>query len=301
MPAHATSDHRTGLSTPEYAVLGYLRLHPDVAKSYGIETCSPGCTGCQGMERCAGVNGKTSLGWMLQQTLKAQGASIAWYETLPNGVSADKPKTNEAAASWIKSFSRRPGSRMKQLRERPEVAPPDHAAVQRKHCNAKRALPRVAFPLLVKLSMQKRKRQFTNCGNRVWPLAEACIVERERLVSWVQKQCVCRRCNSRLRLSKAASHQVGVCARLHFVCERSCAQLKPLETSAAMHGDDYKLNSLLNYAISPGEQPGPLRCSAPPEAASRDGVGDSLMAEASESDDGDGEWACDSARGGDEM
>ena len=86
--------------------------------------------------------------------------------------------------------------------------------------------------------------------DRVWPLAEACIVERQMLVSWVEKQCVCRRCNSRLRLSKAASHQVGVCARLHFVCERSCAQLKPLETSAAMHGDDYKLNSLLNYAIT---------------------------------------------------
>jgi hypothetical protein len=46
-------------------------------------------------------------------------------------------------------------------------------------------------------------------------------------------------------------------------------------------------------AIARGEQAGPLRCSAPPEAASRDGVGDSLMAEASESDDGDGEWACD--------
>ena len=45
--------------------------------------------------------------------------------------------------------------------------------------------------------------------------------------------------------------------------------------------------------IARGEQPGPLRCSARPEAASRDGVGDSLMAEASESDDGDGEWACD--------
>ena len=294
---------------------------------------------------------------------------------LPNGVSADKPKTNEEAAAFIKSFTRRPGARAKQLSERPEVAPPDHSAVQRHHGR----LPRVAFPLLVKLSKQRRGRHFTNCGNRVWPLANTALVERQRLVDWVERQCCCRRCNRRLRLSKSTSHQVGVCARVHFVCEGSCARLKPLETSAPMHGDDYQLNSLLNYAItacaisfehlsspsaaptvrpvrsrgrergvcagssagplprivkplyglrSPyrlvdeqrqkrrpppkrqlkwtparlgaaaaaiarGEQPGPLRCSAPPEAASRDGVGDSLMAEASESDDWDGEWACD--------
>ena len=37
---------------------------------------------------------------------------------------------------------------------------------------------------------------------------------------------------------------------MHFVCERGCARLKPLETSAPMHGDDYELNSRLNYAIT---------------------------------------------------
>ena len=250
MPSHSKADHYTGITTPEFAVLCYLRQHPDVANTYGIKTCSLGCTGCRGKKACAGVNSHTSLGWMLCQTLKAQGADITWYDQLPNGVSADKPKTNEQGAAWIKSFSRRPGARMEQLSKRPEVAPPDHSAVQRKHSHASRALPRVAFPMLIKLAKQKRKRQFTNCGNRVWPLADTALVERQQLTSWVQNQCCCRRCNGRLRLSKASSHQVGACARLHFVCERGCDQLKPLETSARMHGDDYELNSQLNYAIT---------------------------------------------------
>ena len=245
MPAHDSPPHRVGLSTAEFAVLGYLRLHPDVAKSYGIETCSPGCTGCQGKQRCAGVNGKTSIGWMLCQTLKAQGANIEWYDRLPEDATAEKPKTNEAAAAYIKSFSRRPGARAKQLTERPEVAPPDHSAVQRKHGR----LPRVAFPTLVQLAKHKRKRQFTNCGNRVWPLADAALVERRLLVHWVESQLCCRHCGKRLRLSKATSHQVGACARFHFVCEKGCSKLKALESSATMHGDDYELNSKLNYAL----------------------------------------------------
>ena len=34
------------------------------------------------------------------------------------------------------------------------------------------------------------------------------------------------------------------------MCEHSCARLKPFETSAPMHCDDYELNSRLNYAIT---------------------------------------------------
>ena len=45
--AHGKADHFSGMSTPEFAVLGYLRTHPDIAKTYGMETCSPGCTGCK--------------------------------------------------------------------------------------------------------------------------------------------------------------------------------------------------------------------------------------------------------------
>ena len=135
---------------------------------------------------------------------------------------------------------------MKPLSERPEVAPPDRSAVQRAHGR----LPRVAFPLLVKLSKQRRDRKFTSCGNRQWPLAQTMLVERPRLVDWVEKQCACRHCGKRLRLSKLTSHQVGVCARVHFVCEKGCVRLKALETSTTMHGDDYQLNTQLNYAIT---------------------------------------------------
>jgi hypothetical protein len=245
MSSHDTAPHRTGLYTPEYAVLGYLRLHPEVAKTYGIETCKPGCTGCQGRKTCAGVNGKTTIGWMLCQTLKAQGANIKWYDQMPNGVSTDKPKTNEEAAGWIKSFTRRPGARKKQLSERPEVAPPDHSAIQRHHGR----LPRVAFPLLLKLFKQRHRRQFTSCGNRTTPLADTALVERRRLVDWVEKQLCCQHCKMRLRLSKSTSHQIGACAKLHFVCEKGCHQLKPFESSAMMHGDDYELNSRLHHAV----------------------------------------------------
>ena len=77
---------------------------------------------------CQGVNGKTSIGWMLCQMLKAQGANIEWYDQLPNGVSADKPKTNEAAAAFIKSFTRRPGARSSRL---PPGAIQPYSALQR--------------------------------------------------------------------------------------------------------------------------------------------------------------------------
>ena len=78
MPSQPKADHVTGLTTAEYALLAYLRLHPDVAKTYGIETCSNGCTGCKKCAKCAGVNGKTSIGWMLMHTLRAQGMHVEW-------------------------------------------------------------------------------------------------------------------------------------------------------------------------------------------------------------------------------
>ena len=69
MVAHAKPPHTTGLLTKEMALFAFLRLNPTVAATYGIKTCSQGCDGCQGLKRCAGVNGKTSIGWMLMQTL----------------------------------------------------------------------------------------------------------------------------------------------------------------------------------------------------------------------------------------
>ena len=44
-------------------MLCWLRLHSDVAKTYGIYRC----------------NGKTTLGSMLLQTLQAQGMAVDWY------------------------------------------------------------------------------------------------------------------------------------------------------------------------------------------------------------------------------
>ena len=62
MPCNAKAAHYTGLSTSEFALLCYLRLHPNVAKSYGIEKCSLDCAGCKGRTTCAGVGGRTSIG-----------------------------------------------------------------------------------------------------------------------------------------------------------------------------------------------------------------------------------------------
>ena len=152
MASHVKQAHVAGLTATEYALLCYLRLHPDVAATYGITTCKQDCSGCQRRKTCAGVSQKTTIGWMLMQTLEAQGMKVEWYDQLPFGVSADG-KGNEAGAVWIKSVTRRPGARMKPLTERPEVAPPDHSAVQRAHGR----LPRVAFPLLVKLATQRQR------------------------------------------------------------------------------------------------------------------------------------------------
>ena len=214
---------RPSLQPAENALVCYLRLHPSLAATYGIRSC----------------DGNTSIGSMLMQSLESQGMNVAWYERLPADVPAANATMNQKAAAWIKSVTRRPGARMKPLSERPEVAPPDRSAVQRAHGR----LPRVAFPLLVKLSKQRRDRKFTSCGNRQWPLAQTMLVERPRLVDWVEKQCACRHCGKRLRLSKLTSHQVGVCARVHFVCEKGCVRLKALETSTTMHGDAYQLNT----------------------------------------------------------
>ena len=245
MVAHAKPPHSTGLSTPGMALLAFLRLNPTVAATYGITTCSLGCTGCKGLQHCAGVNGKTSIGWMLMQTLAAQGMDVKWYDQLPNGASSEKPKTNQDAVMWIKSVSRRPGARMKQLSERPKVAPPDHSAVQRHHGH----LPKVSFPMLVKLAKSKRRHCWTGCGNKVTPATAVALVERQRLVRWVEGSCACRYCGKGLRFSKMTSHQVAACARWDFVCEKGCARRKPLETRGPMHGDDYELNSKFNYGI----------------------------------------------------
>ena len=55
------ADHRVGITREENALMCWLRLHPAVAKTFGIEKC----------------HGKTTIGSMLSQTLEAQGMDLA--------------------------------------------------------------------------------------------------------------------------------------------------------------------------------------------------------------------------------
>ena len=132
MPKRAASaDHSPGVTAEEYAVFCWLRLHPDVAATYGIKTCKHGCAGCGGRAKCQGVNGKTTIGWMLMQLLEAQGADVSWYARVPAHTHAKGG--NEAAAAMIKFFTKRPGQFLEQLKDRlREVAAPENAAVRRK-------------------------------------------------------------------------------------------------------------------------------------------------------------------------
>ena len=123
--SHAKPPHTACLTLQEHALFCYLKLHPDVAATYSITKCSLDCMGCQKRKACAGVNGKTSIGCMLMQTLEAQGMHIAWHEQLPND--ALGKRGNESGAAYIKKVDRRPGAWLKQLSDRPAVAPPPNS------------------------------------------------------------------------------------------------------------------------------------------------------------------------------
>ncbi len=188
---------RASLKPAENSIVCYLRLHPEVAETYGIT-----------------VGGDTSAGSMLLQTLEAQGMDVTWYERLPNNsvVHDNESVANQRAAGYIKTVGKRPGARIKQLSERPKVAPPDKAAIARHHG----VLPRVSFPLLLQLSKSRRRREFTSCGNRIRPPAAVALVERCQLVDFVQSKLRCE-CGARLRYCKAASHQVSAAGNLKSI------------------------------------------------------------------------------------
>ena len=149
-------DKRPAVTHAEYSLFCWLRLNPKVAATYGIKDC----------------NGSTSIGSMLLQTLEAQGMDVKWYDRMD---AAPSGSANEKAAAWIQKVGRRPGRHMQQLSERPSVAPPSSAAVLRKG-----RLPKVCFPLLVKLSNQRRKVTFNSSGNRIAPPAKVALFERDR-------------------------------------------------------------------------------------------------------------------------
>lgn len=140
----AASSHSATLSEEQNAVVCFLRENHSIAKSYGIKS----------------IDGHTSVGSMLMQTLEAQGCGISWYERhdVPAGATA-----NQKGAAWIRSMSRRPVKRMKQLTERPEVMPPPNAAVVK----AGESRGKVSIKAIPKSVAAARPRKaFTASGNR---------------------------------------------------------------------------------------------------------------------------------------
>ena len=226
-PAERPPVARVSLSPTENAVVCYLRLHPKVAATYGIKR----------------ANGNTSAGSMLLQLLEAQGADIKYHGQVPNSAVTDESTSNERAAAYIQKIATRPGARKKPLSERPSVMPTDKAAILKTNHGR---LQRLSFGLLVSLSKNKRPAKFTGCGNRVGPPAAVALVERQCLTDFVEKKLRCA-CGARLRLSKTGSEQVAACAKWVFCCERD--HKLEMRTSRLLHGDDYELNSRLNYAI----------------------------------------------------
>ena len=191
--------HTPTVSPAEFALFCWLRLHPKEAATYGIEDC----------------DGNTTIGSMLFQTLHSQGMDVKWHAQVPNGSAEANERgrsSNAAAAAFIKSVTRRPGARMKQLSERPEIAPPSNAAVLRKG-----VLPRVSFPLLAELSKDRQKRSTTARGNRIGPPNDVAFMQRRQLVDFVEKKLRCEGdCSPWIA---ALSRPVCIClSRYVYVC-----------------------------------------------------------------------------------
>ena len=262
---------RASITAECNAIVCWLRLNPSIAKTYGISE----------------LGGKTSVGSMFMQTLQAQGAAVEWYTNEPDGAGGTGKRPNCAWAAYIKRIYTRPGGRKKRLEERPEVAPPDNAAVLRHHGR----LRRTSFPMLLRLSKYRRPKKTTACGNKVHrcrtPPSSPPSLSRPRArtgrrahasgASRARPHHEVHRAAPALRLwqtpallkgglapgafppccagsalpppSPRTPHgQVGACASWKFVCEKSCS-LPPLLTSSLLHGDDYSLNSKLHYGL----------------------------------------------------
>ena len=68
MPSNGkAADHRVSVLDEEYALFCWLKLHPDVCKTYGMKN----------------VHKDTRIGEMLLATLQAQGMSVDWYSQVP--------------------------------------------------------------------------------------------------------------------------------------------------------------------------------------------------------------------------
>lgn len=78
-------------SNAEYALFCWLRLHGDVAESFGISSC----------------NEQTSVGSMLLQLLEAQGIKVKWHPLLPRDDVVDlKSYQSVTAATYVKAVTK---------------------------------------------------------------------------------------------------------------------------------------------------------------------------------------------------
>ena len=68
------------------------------------------------------------------------------------------------------------------------VAPQATAAIGRKDGKA----PRLNFPLIAELARKKREQRSTCCYNKVEACADVALVERRRLVTFVETKLRCR-------------------------------------------------------------------------------------------------------------
>lgn len=169
---------RSSETKEEHAFVCKMRLSPDVGKTYGIGKCNGGCVCHKPAGSCVGnLNGKTHAADMLMQTLRSQGLAAEWYSTLPHGaLDAVKPGSNQAAATFVKAITKRPGARAKNLEERRNNAHAG-AAVQRLAPKKPRESTRRLLRRNPAAAPRRKRRAFTARGNRIDPLAEVSLLQ----------------------------------------------------------------------------------------------------------------------------
>jgi hypothetical protein len=153
----AAAAHRCSVTDEEFAIVNWLRTHPTIAAKYGIHEC----------------NGHTRVAAMLVQMLAWMGAVVEWKATL--GAAADgaadgtarKSTARAVSAEFLSSLKPRPG-RKPAPDPQPALRAPPEAAINRKNPRKRGRPPKISFPLLVRLSKQrKRRREFVRLDRDV--------------------------------------------------------------------------------------------------------------------------------------
>ena len=215
--------HRVCLNEEEYSLLCWLRLHPDTAAKYGIKKC----------------HGHTRVGSMLMQMLAWMGAVVEWKAASATAQPATATaatthaSSNLSAAGFVTKIKARPGRKPKAAPQPVSHAPPEAAIIVKK-----KGRPRnISFPLFVRLSRARRKKQFTSRGNLMAAptsvaLVQVCVAQARlfgitllpcsltlslclalhaaqcsQISTWVNEHCRCK-CGGRLKFCEKASSQV---------------------------------------------------------------------------------------------